>query len=184
MTAGHLRRAGALGAIVALGATGLVSTGAQAESGDADRAESSTITMEVKGKKLFFEGPRSIDRGDELLIVNNTDAKQIGPHTFSLVEKDQYPELSKEGVKACFKEGVCARILKGHKVDLKTEEVGRTVSRAGKDGWDSAFGKRGDSWFSLEQDESFSQKVSAKAGSPLYYFCTIHPEMQGKIKVK
>lgn len=184
MTAGHLRRAGALGAIAALGLTGLVSTGAQAENGDADRAENATITMEVKGKKLFFEGPRSVDRGGELEIVNNTDPKKIGPHTFSLIEKDLYPELSKEAIKECFKKGVCLRILKAHKVDLKKEEVGRTVARFGKEGWDEAFGRRGDSWFALQQDDSFSQKVSAKAGSTLYYFCDIHPEMQGKIKVK
>lgn len=184
MTAGHLRRMGALGAIAALGVTGLVSTGARAESGDADRAESSTITMEAKGKELFFEGPRSIDRGNELEIVNDTDTKQIGPHTFSLIEKDLYPELSKEAIKACFKKGVCLRIAKAHKVDFKTEEIGRIVARVGKEGWDTSFGRRGDSWFSLEQDESFSQKVSAKAGSTLYYFCAIHPEMQGKIKVR
>ena len=175
---------GAIGAIVALAATGLASAGAQADESAADRAGDATITMEVKGKKLFFEGPRTVDRGGELLVVNNTDAREIGPHTFSLIEKDQFPELSKEAIKECYKEGVCARIFKAHKVDFEKETVGREVSREGKEGWDSSFGKRGDSWFSLEQDESFSQKVTARAGSPLHYFCVIHPEMQGKIKVK
>lgn len=184
MNSRTFRRLGALGAVAAIGATGLVSAGAQADNGDADRADTTRITMELDGRNTFFKGPRSVGAGDQLEIVNNTSPKEIGPHTFSLVDKDKYPELSEKGFKECFKTGVCAQIFKAHQVDEKNESIGRKVVRSGKDGWDDGFGKRGDSWFTFAEDETFSQKVSAKAGSKLYYFCSVHPEMQGKIKVK
>jgi len=182
MTAGHLRRVGAIGAIVALGATGLASTGAQADESRA--AKTTTISMELDGRNTFFKGPNSVKAGDELEIVNNTSPKAIGPHTFSLIDKDKYPELSKKGFKECFKTGVCASIFKAHEVNEKKETVGKFVVRSGKDGWDDGFGKRGDSWFTFAEDETFSQEVTAKKGDKLFYFCSIHPEMQGKIKVK
>lgn len=184
MKSRHLRRVGALGAVAALGLTGLVSTGAQAQGGNAAPAQVATISMEQQGRNLFFEGPRSVDAGAPLEILNNTDPREIGPHTFSLVKQKALPEFSKEGFKECFKAGVCAQIFKAHRVDEKAQTVGRKVVRAGEDGWDTPFGKRGDSWFSLKQDQTFSQDVSAKAGDTLSYFCVIHPEMQGKIKVK
>lgn len=183
MNAGHLRRAGALGAAVALGSLGLAGTAAQADQ-DGARAESAKITMELEGKEIFFKGPNSVDAGSQLEIVNNTDPAEIGPHTFTLVEKDLIPELSKKAVKECYKEGVCASVFKAHKVDLEKETVGKKIARAGKEGWDESFGKRGDSWFSLKQDQAFSQEVSAKPGSKLFYYCVVHPEMQGKLKVK
>jgi len=183
MNAGHLRRAGALGAVLALGSLGLAGTAAQADQ-DGARAEGAKISMELEGKEVFFKGPNSVDAGTELEIVNNTDPAEIGPHSFTLVDKDLLPEFSKKAFKECFKEGVCASVFKAHKVDVEKETVGKKLVRAGKEGWDSSFGKRGDSWFALKQDQTFSQKVSAKAGSKLYYFCVVHPEMQGKLKVK
>ena len=137
MNAGHLRRAGALGAAVALGSLGLAGTAAQAEQ-DGTRAESAKITMELEGKEIFFKGPNSVDAGSQLEIVNNTDPAEIGPHTFTLVEKDLIPELSKEAVKECYKEGVCASVFKAHKVDLEKETVGKKIARAGKEGWSVA----------------------------------------------
>ena len=41
----------------------------------------------------------------------------------------------------------------------------------------------GDSAFIAPGQKSFSFKVTAKKGSSLYYYCAIHPWMQGKLKV-
>ena len=42
----------------------------------------------------------------------------------------------------------------------------------------------GDSAFFAPDQKTFSFKVTAKAGSKLFYFCAVHPWMQGKITVK
>jgi hypothetical protein len=42
----------------------------------------------------------------------------------------------------------------------------------------------GDSAFIAPGQKSFSFKVTAKKGSKLFFFCAIHPWMQGKITVK
>ena len=47
-----------------------------------------------------------------------------------------------------------------------------------------SFGKKGDSWFTPDKGTKQSRKVSAKAGKTLYFFCAVHPFMQGKIKVE
>ena len=41
----------------------------------------------------------------------------------------------------------------------------------------------GDSAFIFPGQKSFSFKVTAKKGSRLYFFCAIHPWMQGKLTV-
>lgn len=171
---------------VALGATAFAAVGAQADQGTnaADRAGTATISMELKGKDLFFAGPTSIKSGDELQILNNTDPKKIGPHTFSLVKKKLLPDLDKQAIKDCYKEGVCLQIAKAHKFDFQNDTIGRRLVRAGKEGWDKSFGKRGDSWVAEQEGDTFSQKVSAPPGTTLFYLCDIHPFMQGKIKVK
>ena len=181
MNAGHLRRAGALGAVMALGVAGLAGSAAQA---DETAAGTTKITMELEGKEVFFKAPRSAEAGSELEIVNNTDPAEIGPHSFTLVNKELIPELTKKDVKQCYKDGVCASIFKQHKVNFEDETVGRRLVRAGKEGWDKSFGKRGDSWFALNQGDEFTQEISADKGSKLYYFCVVHPEMQGKLKIK
>jgi hypothetical protein len=178
----HIRRLGAVAAVAAIGATGVVSAGAA--SGRAGSDQTATIDMVAKGKDLLFEGPRKVEAGSQLDIVNKTDPEQVGPHTFTLVEKDELPQ-TKDEIKQCehVKSEFCANIVKKHKADPKTGEIGKPSLDYGKKGWDTEFGKKGDSWVTVEQDESQARKVSAKPGTTLYYFCLVHPFMQGKIKV-
>jgi len=42
----------------------------------------------------------------------------------------------------------------------------------------------GDSAFIAPGQKSFSFKVTAKKGSRLYFYCAVHPWMQGKLKVR
>ncbi len=44
--------------------------------------------------------------------------------------------------------------------------------------------RAGDSAFIAPGQKSFKFKVTAKKGSKLFYYCAVHPWMQGKITVK
>jgi hypothetical protein len=180
-----LRRLGALGAAaICAGAIGATAVGASAS--DADRQDGvATITMELEGKRAFFAGAKSVESGSDLAIVNNTDPREIGPHTFTLVEKSELPKGEQE-MKDCFKfkSEFCLKIVKHHKVNLKTGEIGKPDIDVGKKGWDASYGKKGDSWATAEEGEETDRVVSAKPGSKLFYFCLVHPDMQGKVKVK
>jgi hypothetical protein len=179
----HARRIGAVAAIAAIGATGIVSAGATA--GKADHGKTAKIKMVVKGEDLFFKGPKKVEAGTKLDVINKTDPQKIGPHTFTLVEKENLPKTKKQ-VKDCekFKSEFCLGIVEDHKVDLKTGKIGKPSIDVGEKGWDKSYGKRGDSWVAEAEGDSQTRKVSAKAGTTLYYFCVVHPFMQGKLKVK
>lgn len=180
-----MRRAGALAAAgVCAAAIGATAVGASASS--ADRQDDvATITMELKGKKTFFAGVKSVESGDDLAIVNNTDPEAIGPHTFTLLEKSELPK-TKDEIKECYKlkSEFCAGIVEDHEVNLKTGEIGKPSVDVGKKGWDTSYGKKGDSWVAEAEGDEEERVVSAKPGTKLYYFCLVHPDMQGKLKVK
>ncbi len=138
----------------------------------------------VKGK-LKFDAPDSVTQGDELEIVNDTNPKQVGPHTFSLVTKGSLPKTG-PARQSCFTpKHICLSIAKWHGFSPKTEKITVNPAKAGPAGW-STMGnnsKKGDSWFTGEKPKtSFTQQVTAAPG-PLYFMCAIHPWMQGKINV-
>lgn len=137
----------------------------------------------VKGK-LFFEGPATVTQGDELEIVNETNPKQVGPHSFSLVTKGSLPKTP-NARKNCFTpKHICLSVAKWHGFNPKTEQISINPAKAGLAGWSTmgSTSKKGDSWFTEKKGESFGQQVSAEPG-PLYYFCAVHPWMQGKVDV-
>ena len=49
----------------------------------------SANTVYIKAGKggLRFEAPKTIASGEELEVLNQTNPKQVGPHTFSLVTR-------------------------------------------------------------------------------------------------
>lgn len=177
------RRIGVGIGVAALAAVGL--TGASAQAGGERATETATINIVLEGKDMFFDGPGRIEAGTKLEIVNLTDPQEVGPHTFSLVKRSALPE-TKEEVKGCEKklEGACGKIFKAHKVNFEKETVGKLNVDAGGKGWDTSFGKKGDSWFTFAEDESETRKLTADAGKKLWYLCAIHPFMQGKITVE
>jgi hypothetical protein len=147
-----------------------------------------TISIqEVKGG-LKFVAPEAVHQGDELEIVNETDPKKVGPHTFSLVTKGSLPKTP-SARKNCFTpKHICLSISKWHGFNPKTEKITINPAEAGPEGW-STLGsttKKGDSWFTGEKKgASFSQQVTADpAATPtIYFMCAIHPWMQGSVKV-
>jgi hypothetical protein len=138
-------------------------------------------------KGLRFVGPASVNQGDQLEIVNDTDGKKVGPHTFSLVTKGSLPKTP-GARKSCFTpKHICMSIAKWHGVKGEGPVEVNPVD-AGPEGWSTlgSTSKTGDSWFTgVKKGSSFKEVVSADpATTPtLYYLCAIHPWMQGQIKV-
>ncbi len=176
-------------AIGVLAVVGAVVAGALVSSGNAATVagkKSKTISMTGKTPpKLDFDGPERIRAGAKLNVVNRTDPEKVGPHTFTLIKKRFLPADRKEA-KKCFDPGhICEPIAEAHEVDFETEEVNKAHVEVGKKGWDKAFTmkKTGDSEFLPAPDQEHGRRVKARPGTTLYFFCVIHPTMQGKIKV-
>ena len=173
--------AGLVVALLASGSAGAAET-------PASPTEKAVIDMVLKGKKLAFEGPETVYEGQELEIFNDTNPRQVGPHTFSLVEKGTLPK-TKAAEKSCFTpKHICMSIAKWHGFNPKTEKITINPVKAGPLGWSTMGnnkGKKGDSWFTGESKKGTHdiEKVTAKAGTTLYFICAVHPDMQGSIKV-
>ena len=175
------------GVLVALSALAVVAVGGAASADTASKRAAAKITMEKDGRELLFDGPASVEKGTKLKIENLTNPRRVGPHTFTLIKKGAIPK-SKNEIKKCgnFELAVCRKIFKAHEVDPKTFEVGEPDVERGKHGWDAAFSnhRKGDSWYTEKKGEADSRKVKADVGKTLHFFCLVHPEMVGKIKVE
>ncbi len=141
--------------------------------------------VEVKGA-LKFVAPASVQQGDDLKVINETDPHKVGPHTFSLVTQGSLPKTP-GARKSCFTpKHICMSIAKWHGFNPKTEKITVNPTKAGPEGWSTAGSntKTGDSWFTGEKKPgtSLTQQVTAEAGT-LYFMCAIHPWMQGKVTV-
>jgi hypothetical protein len=170
-------------AALALAISGPVSTAATTPTGKTE-----VISAELTKGKLKFVGPETVTAGDQLEIVSNTNPKQVGPHTFSLVTKGSLPKTRK-AMQSCFSpKKICLAIAKWHGFNPKTEKITKNLVKAGPAGWSTmgnATGKTGDSWFSGETKKGthVSQEVTAEPGTVLHYICAVHPEMQGEVEV-
>jgi hypothetical protein len=151
-------------------------------------ASAGAATITIKGKTdhgLRFGGDNEVKAGKNLKIVNDTNPKKVGPHTFTLAVKKDLPQKPKE-FDACFApHELCGTVGRAHKIDFEAETIGKINVESGKDGWDKLFEPDvfGDSHF-FGGPETYKRKVTAKAGTTLTYFCLVHPFMQGSIKVK
>jgi len=175
----------ASGALAAVTTATVVLVGGPATA-STSKAGATVITMEQDGKELFFEGPATVERGATLKIKNQTDPRKIGPHTFSLVREAVLPKTEEE-IKECARKfaKICGEVVEWHEVDLQSGEVGENPVDAGDNGWDTkgTLKRKGDSWVSEQDGQSFKAEVTAPEGKTLQYFCAVHPEMQGEIKV-
>jgi hypothetical protein len=141
------------------------------------------ITLGKKG--LGFTGPTTVTVGDELKIVNKTDPKKVGPHTFSLIEGSLEPK-TKGQQRVCFtKNHICKAIAQWHGVKGNGPPATNLV-KAGAPGWSTEgnLTEKGDSWFTGNKPgTSYEQQVTAEAGTTIHFICAVHPEMQGSFKV-
>ena len=170
---------------MALGA-GSAASADEGKTAAAAATSTKTISMRADARGLRFTGSSTVKSGEQLRIRNLSDPRAQGPHTFTLAAANALPR-SRKAMQQCFTPGkICLTAAMAHEFDEKTGKVAVPLVEAGKDGWDKRFSrkvKEGDSWYSEEKGEEFSQVVSAKAGTVLRYICVVHPEMQGKIKV-
>jgi plastocyanin len=163
---------------VAVGGTGSVAADTT--------GEVPTVSMELTKGKLRFVAPETVYVGEQLEIVNKTNPKQVGPHTFSLVTKASQPKTRK-AMNSCFApKHICLKIAEWHGFNPKTERISINRVKAGPAGWSTmgSLSKKGDSWFSGEKKGGHVvQRVTAQPGK-LYFICAVHPEMQGEIEVQ
>ncbi len=147
-------------------------------------------TVYIKDGKqgLRFVAPKTVIAGEDLKIENTTDARKVGPHTFSLVPKSLWPKTAKER-QVCFTKGhICKAIASWHGVKGNGPPT-INPAEAGLPGWDTlgTLTEKGDSWFTGSKPHaSFEQPVSADtAAGPttIYFMCAIHPWMHGSIEV-
>jgi hypothetical protein len=182
--ANELRALGVGAALVALGVLGV----AGAASGSSAKAKDDVakFSMERKGKKIFFEGPDSVETGAKLKIENNTNPRIIGPHTFSIVERTALPKGLEEKRECARFQRICGRIGEAHEVDLQTGQVGEPNVDNGKKGWDKATTHKtfGDTWVTQRKGAKESREVSADGGENLWFICAVHPQMQVKVEVR
>lgn len=168
---------------VVIGGNGLAGAAETvAETGVTDQ-----IKIELTNGKLKFVAPPTVGYGDQLEIVNETNPKEVGPHTFSLVTKGSIPKTAKAR-KNCFTpKHICLAIAEWHGFNPKTEKITKNPAKAGPAGWSTmgnATGKKGDSWFTgVKKGASITQQVTATPGTTLYFQCAVHPWMHGKVTV-
>lgn len=148
-------------------------------------ATTDVITIELTKGKLKFVAPETVTKGNQLEIVNKTNPKQVGPHTFSLVTKGSLPK-TKPARQQCFSpKHICLSIAQWHGFQPKTERITINPAKAGAAGWSTlgSTSKKGDSWFTETKGETFAQEISTSAPPTLYFLCAVHPWMQGRVNV-
>jgi hypothetical protein len=144
-----------------------------------------TVVITTKGG-LRFEAPKTIIAGEELEVLNETNPKQVGPHTFSLVTKGSIPKTPKARQTCFTPKHICMAIAHWHGTN-GNGPVTKNPVKAGAAGWDTlgSVTKTGDSWFTGEKKSGtfYTQPVTAAPGTTIYFMCAIHPFMHGSIEV-
>jgi hypothetical protein len=139
----------------------------------------------VKDDQRFKPLNASVRSGATVTLRNRTTTQD--PHTISFLEKRYLPKQ--------FETAVQGKLEEAHQVDPNNPDAppgalvvdnGVAVPEGGTLEVDTMFTPTtaGDSAFIAPGQKTFSFKVTARKGSKLFYFCAIHPWMQGKINVK
>lgn len=175
-------------AVAALAATAVALFGSSLAGAEGTTSpKTDKIEIKIVNGNLKFVGPKTVSRGDLLEIVNKTNPKSVGPHTFSLVTKGSLPPKTKATEEDCFApKHICQAIAAWHGVPSGKGPPKINPVKVGAEGWSTmgSLKKKGDSWFTGNKPgTSFSQVVSASSGATLYFMCAVHPWLQGRIKV-
>jgi hypothetical protein len=121
-----------------------------------------------------------VKSGGTITIVNL--GASDGPHTFSVVKKSDYPKTDKQ-INNCRICGTIAQELGANpqsqappRFPFVENGIGTTTPPNVDKPGDSAF-------IPPVQKAKVTLKVTAKAGTTLYFICAIHPWMQAKLVV-
>lgn len=174
-----------LGLVIAIGLTASIAFAPSLASGAGELGPANTVYMKDGKGGLRFVAPKTVVAGQELEVLNQTNPKQVGPHTFSLVTKGSLPKTPKARQSCFTPKHICMAIAHWHGVKgngpVKVNPV-----EVGLEGWDTlgSVSKKGDSWFTGNKpNTSIVQKVTAAAGTRIYFLCAVHPWMQGSTEV-
>jgi plastocyanin len=150
-----------------------------------DKGQTYVINKSATDSMYFSPATTSVKSG--AMLTFTYDGKPMDePHTISVVAKKDLPTTNAQ-INACENGGnpVCNKIIAGLIKNPKappgpTNDIIHWVVNAGQPGLDSP----GDS-VAIEgaKHKSISIKVTAPAGTTLYFFCVVHPWMHGKITV-
>jgi plastocyanin len=179
-------------AVAAVASLGLLGAGVATTAGAAGKKNQIRIVGGTKVKPghylkndlRFTPLNKTVKSGATVKLLNQ--GKDPEPHTISFVEKKYLPKQ--------FDTPVDAKVREAHQVDPENEEAppgapvvdnGQPVPEGEMLEVDTMFTPdvAGDSAFIAPGQNSFSFKVTAKKGSRLYFFCAVHPWMQGKLTV-
>jgi plastocyanin len=178
-------------AVAATTALGLAAGGV-ATAGAAAKNEIAIVGgVSVKPGKFVQDNQRFAPLNAEVksgaTVTLRNRAKTQDPHTISFIKKRFLPKQ--------FETDAMGPLMQAHQVDPNNEEAppGALVVDNGTPLAEGATlqvdtmgddKKAGDSAFIAPGQKTFKFKVTAKKGSKLFYFCAVHPWMQGKITVK
>jgi plastocyanin len=181
-------------AIAAVAALGLSAAGVATTAGASAKHKKNQIRIVggttvkpghyIKVDLRFTPLNTTVKSGATVKLLNQ--GRDPEPHTISFIEKKYLPKQ--------FETPVDAKLREAHQVDPENEEAppgapvvdnGQPVPEGGMLEVDTMFTPdvAGDSAFIFPGQKSFKFKVTAKKGSRLYFYCAIHPWMQGKLKV-
>jgi hypothetical protein len=151
---------------------------------------STTPTVYIKDGKqgLRFVAPKTVTGGEDLKVINQTNPRQVGPHTFSLVTKSSLPKTPKAR-QLCFTKGHICKAIARWQGARGNGPPTINPAEAGAAGWSTmgSLTEKGDSWFTGNKPgTSIVQQVTADVSAgptTIYFLCAVHPFMQGSITV-
>jgi plastocyanin len=131
---------------------------------------------------MFFSPGTVTVKSGQTLTFRFANANSMEPHTLTIVRKSDLPRTGMQAENC----SACLRYAAGHLKNPKAEPgnnnpIVHWILNKGKPGLDTV----GDSIAIQEPGphKSITVKVTAPAGTTLYFLCAVHPWMQGKIVV-
>ena len=145
-----------------------------------DKGSHYVINKQMTDTMYFSPATTTVTSGSMLTFEYGGKPTQE-PHTMTIVSESQLPKTPAQ-IDNC---SICDRLASGHLKNPKAppgpgNDIAHWVLNRGKPGLDAV----GDS-IAIEgaRHKSISIKVTAPAGTTLYFMCAVHPWMQAKLVV-
>ena len=174
------------GIAIAVGLTASIAIAPTLASGAEELGSANTVYIKAGKGGLRFVAPKTIVSGESLEVLNTTNPKQVGPHTFSLVRKGYVPKNAKRAQSSASRRNTSASRSPtgtGSKArDRRPSQPGRSrPRRLGHDGHPDQEGRL--LVHRPEAEGLVHAGVSAAPGTTIYFVCAVHPWMHGSIEV-
>jgi plastocyanin len=165
--------------VAVLGLTAVATVGiATAESGKTVHTRGDEVlrpNQSIRSDLRFSPGSATIESGDTVTWVHSDDTE--APHTVTIATENQLVQTFSD-----FVLGTCPDCDAASGAALAGHFPGGPPVLELDDG-DGEFDDPGDSVLFFP-GQTFAKQINSPAGTTLFYFCAIHPWMQGSISVK